>query len=195
MKKLVVFDFDGTLTKRDSFFYFLKTCFPFSKISIGALILFPVLVLYKVKMLNNDLAKEKVLKFFWKGIDANSFQQKCNWFSQEIIPKLLTASAKKCLKEYESNGFEIVILSASPEIYLKPWCNTNKYQCLSTKLKIEYGKYTGAYDGDNCRGIVKLNRLKEAFRLEEYNEIHAYGDTDDDKIFMAIAHHQFFKAL
>lgn len=195
MKKLAVFDFDGTLTQRDSFFVFLKKCFSFSKIITAAIFLSPVLLFYKLKLLNNDSAKQKVLRFFLKGADEKTIQEKCNWFSKEIIPQLISIRAKKKLEEYAQQNFEIVILSASPEIYLKQWCKLNTFKCISTKLKTVNGKFTGEYDGKNCRGAEKLIRLQQEIQLKNYGEIHAFGDSEDDKIFMAVAHKQFFGRL
>lgn len=195
MKKLVVFDFDGTLTRRDSFLVFLQNCFPVSKIITNDFLLLPVLILHKLKLMNPDSAKQKVLNYFLEGVDENLFQKECNWFADEIIPKLLTAQAKKFLAEYQSRGFEIVILSASPEIYLKPWCEKNSFRCIATKLKTVNGKFTGEYDGKNCRAEEKLRRLKDEIDLNSYSEIHAFGDSPDDKPFMSIAHKQVYRAL
>ncbi|MEI7801945.1 MAG: HAD family hydrolase [Bacteroidota bacterium] len=195
MKKLAVFDFDGTLTQRDSFFVFLKKTFSISKIIGAAVFLSPVMLFYKLKLLNNDSAKQKVLRYFLKGVDEKIIQEKCNWFSKEIIPQLISPGARKILEEYAQLNFEIVILSASPEIYLKQWCELNNFKCISTKLKTLNGKFTGEYDGKNCRGAEKLIRLQNEIQLKNYEEIHAFGNSEDDKIFMAVAHQQFFGEL
>ena len=59
-EKVAAFDFDGTLTTKDTLLDFLTFCFGFKKLFIGFLLLSPALLLYKLKLTSNEKAKERV---------------------------------------------------------------------------------------------------------------------------------------
>ena len=82
MKKgIAFFDFDGTITTKDTLLEFIK----FSKGSflfyLGFLINSPYLVAMKLGLISNQVAKEKVLRFFFKNKDINEFNELCNKFA------------------------------------------------------------------------------------------------------------------
>ncbi|HAP01419.1 MAG TPA: hypothetical protein DCQ93_05775 [Bacteroidetes bacterium] len=193
--KLAVFDFDGTLTARDSFFSFLIEYFSFSKIISGIIILLPVFIFYKLRWMNPDKAKEKVIRYFFTGQNIYSVKKFSSDFSASKIPALITERGNACLKKYKDNNFKIVILSASLEVYLKPWCDSQGFECIATQLKIENEKFTGDIDGHNCRGNEKLIRLKEKYDLGSFEEIHSFGNSRSDKPFMSVANHSFYRTL
>ena len=51
----------------------------------------------------------------------------------------------------------------------------------------------GRCDGDNCHGQEKVRRIKEAYPLDQYREIYAYGDTGGDRPMLGLATHSFYK--
>ena len=66
MKTLALFDFDGTLYKKDSlieFTKFYKGKFPFY---LGIIILTPVLIAMKLKVISNEKAKKNLSLTFSK---------------------------------------------------------------------------------------------------------------------------------
>ena len=59
MKKIIAFfDFDGTITTKDSLLEFIRFYHGDIKTILGILILSPILVLYKMKIIPNYKAKE-----------------------------------------------------------------------------------------------------------------------------------------
>jgi phosphoserine phosphatase len=64
---------------------------------------------------------------------------------------------------------------------------------ISTRLETNNGKLTGRIEGKNCRGIEKVRRIKMQYKLDEYDEIYAYGDTKGDKPMLGLATIAFYK--
>ncbi len=62
---------------------------------------------------------------------------------------------------HKEQGHEVVIVSASIECWLKPWCEQNKLNLIGTKMKMEDSKVTGKFLSKNCYGIEKANRVKK----------------------------------
>lgn len=192
-KKIAFFDFDGTITKKDTLLEFIK----FSKGSIGFyfgfLINSPYLIAYKLKLISNQKAKEKILQFFFKNMPVERFQDLCNNFSQQVLPGLIRTKALEEIEKLRSEGVAIVVVSASPENWIRKWADDNFIQTISTQLEINEGKLTGKILGKNCHGKEKVIRIEENFTLSEYEKIFAYGDSSGDKHMMKLASVGYYK--
>jgi HAD superfamily phosphoserine phosphatase-like hydrolase len=88
---------------------------------------------------------------------------------------------------------EIVIVSASPDNWLKAWCKQFGAALISTKLEVRDRKLTGKIDGKNCRGEEKVRRIRMQYDLSNYDEVYAYGDTKGDKPMLALATFAFYQ--
>ena len=62
--QLALFDFDGTLSSRDSLLHFLMYNFKPQKLLLAGIILSPYLLAYRVGLLSRQTAKEKVYYYF-----------------------------------------------------------------------------------------------------------------------------------
>ncbi|HEU0109590.1 MAG TPA: HAD family hydrolase [Flavisolibacter sp.] len=194
MKKgIAFFDFDGTITTKDTLLEFIK----FSKGSflfyLGFLINSPYLVAMKLGLISNQVAKEKVLRFFFKNKDINEFNELCNKFALEEIPNLIRLKAKQEIKKLKTDGFVIVVVSASPENWIQKWSFSEGLELIASKLEVNNGKITGKILGKNCHGVEKLKRIKEKYIIEDYKVIYAYGDTSGDRPMLNVATHSFYK--
>ncbi len=191
-KRLVLFDFDGTITTKDTFIEFIRFYHGSARFAIGFALLSPVLVAYKLRLLANWKAKEKVLTWFFKGESMNSFTEKCEAFTTRTLPKLIRPKALNAIREMQ-HDYEIVVVSASAENWVSPWCRANNLHVIGTTLEVVDNKLTGKIKGKNCFGIEKANRIKEKYDLVSYSEILAYGDSSGDKEMFELAHKHFYK--
>lgn len=192
-KVLVLFDFDGTIISKDTLFLFLqyyKGRYVFIKNMIGLL---PVLLLFKLKLLSNWRTKEFVLKKFLQNEPLADFKIKCETFAYNILPKYIKASARAKIESYLKEGAHIVVVSASPECWVLPWCKTMKIDCIASRLEIKNGKITGHLSGKNCHGEEKVERIKSVINLNNYSKIEAYGDSKGDLPMMQLANIQYYK--
>src|SRR5690606_32720811 len=110
-KSLVVFDFDGTLTIKDTFLELIKYYKGIPAFYWGLIMLSPILLLYLGKIIPNWRAKEHVLSYFFKGMHIDDFQSLCDDFSSKCIPKLLREEALFKLNWHKSKNHDIVIVS------------------------------------------------------------------------------------
>lgn len=190
---LVLFDFDGTLTSRDSFADFLLFSRGYCFFIIGAILLLPVLIGYKCRLISNQTAKEKVLKFFFKGWPKKEFKKNAIHYAQERLPKLLKAEAVDRLKWHLKRKHTVFIVSASLEEYLEPWAEPYKIPVIGSQLEYINEKVTGNLEGKNCHGAEKVHRIKQHIDLKNYREIYAYGDSRGDREMLLLADHGFYK--
>ena len=193
---LAIFDFDGTITTKDSFIQFILFTHGELKTFFGTLALSPWIILYQLKKFPNWKLKEYTLTSFYHGMEEEVFKKLALDFALDKIPPMVRPSAMEKIRWHKSQGHQVVIVSASPENYLQLWCQANKLDLLATKLQIENGQITGLIDGKNCYGEEKVRRIKEKYNLADFEYIYAYGDSEGDKALQQVAnefHYKIFK--
>lgn len=194
MKKgIAFFDFDGTITTKDTLLEFIRYCKGSNAFYAGFLINSPFLLAYKLKIISNQAAKEKVLQYFFHNTSADRFKEYCEKFAAEKIPGLIRPGAVEEIKKLQENGQTVVIVSASPENWISPWAEKLKVDLIATRLEIQNGLLTGKIQGKNCHGTEKVNRITNKYSLNEYSEIAAYGDTKCDLPMLALAQRPVYK--
>lgn len=192
-KSIAFFDFDGTVTTRDTMFEFVRYSRGPVRYLIGLCLISPWLIAMKMGLISKAKAKEKLLTYFFGRSDADKFNRDCHSFSTTIIPRLIRQDALAAIQEHKEQNTEIVIVSASAENWVAPWCTLNNLQYLCTKLEVRNNKITGKLLGNNCNGPEKVSRIKAKFDTADYKTIYCYGDTNGDKQMLQLATHPFYK--
>ena len=191
--KLVLFDFDGTITTKDTLVEFLK----FYKGSIsfywGMLLLSPVIALYLLKIIPNWKGKQICLRYFLGGEKSLDFNRRCKIFAEHLLPRLIRPEALNAIRAYKQEQARVAVVTASAENWVKPWCEQHELICVGTQLEIQNGTVTGNLCGANCYGPEKVKRIQQQFTLTDFEEIVAYGDSSGDREMFAIAHRHHYK--
>lgn len=190
--EIALFDFDGTLTTKDSFFAFLKYTHG-SKIALHFLYLWPVLLLYKLKIISNGISKGIVYRQFYRNWDTDFFRQKATDFCREILPGILNPEAIAKMEWHKKQGHQVYVVSAMFEPVLFPWCEENKVELIATKLETLNGNLSGKFSSANCFGPEKAKRIKAAGILENNPYLFAYGDSTGDREMLGLADEPFFR--
>jgi HAD superfamily hydrolase (TIGR01490 family) len=193
MKRLALFDFDGTITEKDSFLAFIIFCFGRRKAVAGLIRCLHVIVLYKAGLLPNGTAKRMVFSRFFKGMPAVEFEDFCLRFSSGMTDLLVRPEAAEEISGLQAEGTDIVIVSASLENYLSGWCADNSFRLVATKIETSGGCLTGGFASPNCYGEEKVRRIKAELDIGSYDEIYAYGDTKGDLPMLELAHKKYYK--
>ncbi len=191
--KLALFDFDGTITTDDSLIKFIRYAVGNIKTLYGLTLLFPTLLLYKLKLIPNYIAKQSLLTFFFKGMNEKQFKELAKDYSLNHIKTILRPKAMDKIQWHKDRGHKIIVISASIECWIKPWCDEHKLDLVATRLEIKETMVTGKLMTKNCYGLEKVTRLREAYNLNEYDYIYAYGDSRGDKELMDLADEKFYK--
>jgi phosphatidylglycerophosphatase C len=194
-RPLVAFDFDGTLTSRDSFTAFLRWRFGARDYAAGMLSLAPFAARY---VLDRDRGRLKaaVARRFLAGMPRAELEAWAQTFASEQGRALLRPDALRAWRRWQSDGARLVIVTASPETLVGPIARgLGADLLLGTRLAFDAdGRVTGDFDGENCRGAEKVKRLRQAFGDEIRLEA-AYGDTDGDAEMLALAEEQGMKVF
>lgn len=194
---VAAFDFDGTLTRGDTLFPFLlHVAGPF-KFSLKLLTLLPTLTFYALGLMRNDIAKIKVLRCFLVNMEMTTLQQLALAFAEVKLPTLLRTEAMQRLAWHREQGHRCVVVSASLEIYLRPWASKVGFDdVLGSRLEpLDGGRTSGNLLGENCFGPEKMRRLEALLGLREGYILYAYGDSRGDKELLSAADYPFYKSF
>jgi phosphatidylglycerophosphatase C len=192
-KKLILFDFDGTITTKDTLVEFLMFYKGPISFMMGMLILSPVVLLYLLKIIPNWKGKQVVLRYFLGGEDIELFNKRCREFSEKTLPRLTRKGAVDAIQQYKRDGATVAVVTASAENWVKPWCLSQGILCIGTQLEVANGRITGNLCGANCYGSEKVKRIEKEFLLHEYERIIAYGDSSGDKEMFTLAHQHHYR--
>ncbi len=181
-RNIAVFDFDGTLTTRDSFLAFIKwACGPVSYYT-GFLRFAPQLILMLLHLYPNWKAKELIFAHFFKGWQYSWFKALGEEFATEI-DTIRNEHVISQLQEHTDRGDTVYVISASLPEWVEPWCKQLGVNAvLATEIEVgDDGRITGRFKTKNCFGQEKVNRLLEVEPDRETYQLHAYGDSRGDR--------------
>ncbi len=190
---LALFDFDGTVTEKDSLADFIQFAVGRPRYYLGLAFLSPMLTGYTLKIVPNHIAKERLIAHFFRGWDAEQFRTLAEQYSLEKIDAMTRSKAMERVRWHQNEGHDVVIVSASMAEWLQPWCDQNSIVLISTRLEVKEGRLTGRFATKNCYGPEKANRVKAAYDLSRYDHIFAYGDSRGDRELLALADEPFYK--
>ena len=190
---IAFFDFDGTITKKDSTAKFIRYFVGDIAFIKGVIILLPFIIAYKIKILSNNEIKKKLVTYFFKDIDIKDFTEKAREFSLNMIDPIIRKKALDRILWHKKNGDELVIVSASINLWLLPWCEKNNIRLIATELEVINNRITGNLISNNCYGPEKVKRILESYNLSNYTCIYSYGNSRGDYEMLEIATQKFYK--
>jgi len=194
---VAAFDFDGTLTRRDTLLPFLLYLLGGAQILRDALILSPTLVGYGLGMIRNGIAKERVLTRCLAGMRMHELQQEAERFAALTLPGLLRQEALQRFDWHKQQGHRCVVISASLDIYVRPWALKVGFDdVIATHLEtLKDGSVTGKLLGENCFGIEKVRRLDALLGARSGYTLYAYGDSRGDKELLSAADYAYYRRI
>lgn len=184
---IVAFDFDGTLTTRDSFTAFLKWRTSRTRYFLGLLRLMPAAIAY-LGHRDRGRIKAAAVKEFMAGASRERIEEEARNFAKVMAPRLLRPDAVEVWRRWRQKRATLVIVTASPDVVVAPFARgLGADLILGTELAHDaLGRVTGAFVGPNCRGPEKVVRLRAQFGPDVHLTA-AYGDTSGDTEMLAIA--------
>ena len=198
--EIFVFDFDGTITTRDTFALFLRYYAGTLSWLLNIIRLLPTFVAYKLGRIDRHAVKAAVIRQFFTDKSAADVDARATLFAQDIIPGLIRPAAQQrldALLEDPNCGPEsLYICSASIGPYLRAWassCSIQTNHVMATELAVNNDRITGELQGYNVWGENKVRRILDQFAPHSVRIIEAYGDTRGDREMLHAAKASFFR--
>jgi HAD superfamily phosphoserine phosphatase-like hydrolase len=183
IETISIFDFDRTLIKKDSFrlFSFIAAETFFQKIIVIILAL-----ICKFRLLSNKKYKELTLSFIWKNRDKSNREK----ILKRLYTKMKESENKKIMEHLEKhlrNRHTVLILSASPEFYLKPYIKiwSEKIEVFGAEVYIRNGRILIK----NLHGQEKFLCAKTIIDNQRPDFVRVYTDHFSDLPIIKLADH------
>jgi phosphatidylglycerophosphatase C len=192
---IAAFDFDGTITTRDtiiSFLFYVEGKWN----SMGKLaMLVPAFLQYAVDRLSRQEVKEAILKKFFEGMRLDKLNELGKAFAHsKELNRLIRSSAKERIDWHIKQNHQCILISAGIDVYLDNWGKEAGFShILCSQLDTDAaGIVTGKLRGSNCWGSEKMRRLEELLGPREHYILYAYGDSKGDRELLNAADYPFF---
>jgi HAD superfamily hydrolase (TIGR01490 family) len=183
--RIAFFDFDGTLTRKDTFWGFHVHCF-----GLGGVLAASVRALCASAAsarFDRSFIKERFISALWTGTPHEAYLGRAREYALGEIDKNLLPHAMKVFTRHLELGDAVYIVTASMRDWVSFWAERYGVRVIGTELEVGRGILTGRMSTANCRGMEKVARIREAVNLGEYSKIFAYGNSGGDREMLGIA--------
>ena len=190
---LALFDFDGTITTRDTFLEFIRFALAPSRLLVGKALLTPWILGYRLGLISAPRIRPVISRVAFSGMREQALRSLGEAFAKEQLPLWIRRETRQRLDWHREQGDQIVVVSASLDVYLSAWCREQGFDVLCTNLEAKGGRITGRYRDGDCSGSVKKGRVLSKYDLTRYGTVFAYGDTIEDRELLELAERRFFR--
>jgi phosphatidylglycerophosphatase C len=191
-RTVAAFDFDGTLSRRD-------TLVPFLVRAAGRRRFVAVASRLGVTspggLRDRDGTKERLLAALFAGMDDQHLRALGRQHARDVLTSGLRPAVLDRLHRHRHLGHEVVFVSASLVHYLEPIAEELGVQAvLAVEPEVVDGRLTGALVRPNVRAAQKAVRLREWLGAPAVGplrdvELWAYGNSSGDHQLLALADH------
>ena len=189
-QNLALFDFDGTLCCQDSFTGFIFYALKKRHIMRQGLKILPKIQAYYLQRYPADQMRQTLFYTMFKDQDATVIQHMAQDYAQQLIARLDSQMLIR-LKAHQAQGDQVVLVSASLDLYLKPVCEILGIDLICTQPEIVHGKFTGHYQTPDCSAEQKSLRVQAHYCIDQFAYIYAYGNSHEDEALLALADYPF----
>jgi phosphatidylglycerophosphatase C len=190
---LALFDFDGTITRKEMFADFIRLAVSRRRRLLGSPVFAPLVIGYRLGLVSANTIRACVVKFGFRGVPAAHVQAMGRRFSEHMLPAVLRPVALERIQWHREQGDKIIVVSGALDVYLEHWCRQHGLDLICSRLEIVDGYLTGDYRGLQCVGAEKSRRVREACKLENFRQIYAYGDTEEDLDMLSMASRKYYR--
>jgi phosphatidylglycerophosphatase C len=194
---VAAFDLDGTLSNGGSVFKWLRhVCGARPTWAASLRLTGPLFVGAVRSGTSADRAKERLFHRLLSGRGVNEVTAASTIFALAHFKEHGRRRLLERLAWHLRQGHDVVIVSASPQIYVDVVAAELKAAGgLGTRLAVDpLGNLTGSYLGKNCRGEEKMRRLSEWIEQRDYPVaplVYAYGNSRGDRAMLRAANHPY----
>ena len=195
---VAAFDFDGTITDRDTLVPFLVLAFGRARVAATFATLPLTGLGWLLRLVPIDTFKRRVLRRLVARAPAGRLRALGETHVRAVW-RWLRVEAVERIEWHRAQGHRLVLVSSTLDLYLAIVAKDLGFDdLLCTRLAVEEGRdgverFTGLLDGADCTGAEKLRRLQALVGGLHDVELHAYGDSDGDRELLAAADHPHFR--
>jgi phosphatidylglycerophosphatase C len=180
----VIFDLDGTITRSDTLIPFVAGCLArFPRLRVNMFLLPLDMVRFGLGFISAGTMKERLLSAVIGGLPVEDVNRWAETFASHVVSARCHASILQLLKDHQTQGDRVILLSASPSLYVRFIGQAlGISEIVATEIEVKNGCYTGTLLTPNCAGHEKLRRIREHLGADKYaGKTLAFGDRESDR--------------
>lgn len=190
---LALFDFDGTITTRETFPDFMRHAVAPRRLALGTLLLAPLIAGHRLGAVSGVRVRASIIEFGLRGVAEAAVAQAGEAFARDVLPPLLRPGAMQRIDWHQARGDTVVVVSGGLDVYLSHWCRQQGLALICSTLESAAGVLTGRYEGEQCVAAEKCRRVRAAYDVDGFPVVYAYGDTSEDLDLLGMADEKFFR--
>ena len=184
----VFFDFDGTLTTKDSLLPFLLFVVGWPRFILKSIFLLPLICRYFFNRNLRGQVKNKAILLYLSKYTPTQLEQFVAQFIDTILPTMMRPEGMSILEKHVKNGDECILVSASINLYLAPWAKQNHFTHV---IATPFLGTPPLMIGQNCYGEEKVDQILKQYPEIQTENCYAYGDTIGDIPMLKLAQKGF----
>lgn len=185
---VAAFDFDGTITYTDSLRSFVRQTVGGTRFALAVARALPWLAGVPMGLTDRGNAKARFLRHALHGVSFDALQSAAERFCSTRLEELVRPEMLVRIRDHQSLGHTVVIVSASPSFYLRIWARAHGIDTvLSTELELGERGFSGRLLTANCWGPEKVARLTRWWKSATPATLYVYGDSRGDRELAALA--------
>jgi HAD superfamily hydrolase (TIGR01490 family) len=192
-RRIAAFDFDGTISRRDTLMPFLARACGMAAFSRAIGRVAPLAARARAgrhvePIHHRDASKEALLAELLTGREQDWLHRHGAHYAA-ILPTKLRPEMVEQVAWHRDAGHELVIVSAGLRAYLEPFARMHGFDhVIAVELEVgETGHLTGSMVGPNVRGPEKARRLDAWLGDDRPELLWAYGNSSGDRELLAMA--------
>ena len=190
---VAAFDFDGTITPRDTLVPFLVRAFGRMRVAAAFAALARTGAGYLMRRVSIDEFKRRVLRRLVAGASAARLGALGPVHARALASRVRPA-ARARIEWHRAQGHRLVLVSSTLDVYLAHvGAQLGFDDVLCSRLAARGDLCTGELEGADCTGAEKLRRLQALVGDLREIELHAYGDSAGDRELLDAADHAHFR--
>jgi phosphatidylglycerophosphatase C len=191
---VAAFDFDGTITTRDSLRDFVLYAVGRGRFAAGVVRASPWLLGLLIGVCDRGSAKARFLAATVGGMGQARLEQLARDFAADRLPAMVRPEMAARVQAHKRLGHRLVLVSASPSLYLRHWAASAGFDAvLATELAFRDERFSGSLASPNCWGPQKVQRLQRWFDNRPPQTLYAYGDSRGDREMLALADYAWLR--
>ena len=196
MTHFILVDFDGTLTRVDGTRKFVSSLIkPRHFITIVGILYLIAMYFVRGKHLK-QIFKNRAISSLLAQLNENQIedviQKYIKWYTQNSRKDLISR-----FKQLQTQGYTILIVSASPAFLLKRCFGSCGFYIIATEFESVSGVFSGKRLTKNCYGQEKVERIREFIAEKglsscDVNILEAWTDDISDLPMMELAANKYW---
>lgn len=190
--QLALFDFDHTVTTCDTYARFLRQVASPEQRAAARWQVGPWVAGYRLGLVSAPRLRARVTRLVFTGRALDEMQTHGASYARTDLPGVLRPEVMRRIDWHQAQGHEVVMVSASLDLYLQPWCTQHGLSLICNRLEHAAGRLTGRYADGDC-GPHKAAQIRLRYALAQYDCVHAYGDSREDRPMLALAQQRWYR--